>query len=51
MKEIELVEKTDPECHSSASPLVHRDRRRGSDTPRFVPAHYFDFVAGTSSGG
>ena len=52
MERIKVIEvQEDSACLSSTCPLQWRKRRNGSTTPEYLPCHYFDYIAGTSSGG
>ena len=51
MEKIKVLEKEDQGCRGSMSPLPQRRRKGDSEPQMFVPSHYFDYIAGTSSGG
>ena len=51
MKKVKALEEEDRECRGSMSPLPQRRRRGDLEPQMFVPSHYFDYIAGTSSGG
>jgi hypothetical protein len=57
MEIIQEIEGRDGITYSAQSPLVHKEEQAGRNRSGkaydnvFLPCHYFDYIAGTSTGG